>query len=61
MNLQHELHIAIENKNRALSDFNNADVAFIDVAIYQYNAALEKVNVILQMIKDNSDIKERVI
>lgn len=55
--LYNELRVAIQNKNVALSNFNNADKEFIDVAIYQYNAAVEKVNVIIQMIK-NYDTKE---
>ena len=61
MDLNKELNKAIQDKKIALSNFNNADAAFIDVAIYQYNAAAKKVDVIVQMIKNNSSIKEQIV
>jgi hypothetical protein len=34
------------------SSFNNADPQFIDVAIYQYNAAQERINVLIKQMKE---------
>jgi hypothetical protein len=50
--LIHELNQALENKFIMENNFNHADPQFIDVAIFQYNAAQAKVNIILKQMKE---------
>ena len=52
MNLSVELSNALQEKQIAENNFNNADSEYIDVAIYRYNAALEKVNLIIRKVKE---------
>ena len=52
MNLNIELLNALQEKQMAENNFNNADSEYIDVAIYKYNAALEKVNLIIRKVKE---------
>jgi hypothetical protein len=47
-----DLAEAIEQKRFMESSFNNADPQFIDVAIYQYNAAQERINVLIKQMKE---------
>ena len=51
MNIYVEYYEAIENKKIALNCFNNADPDFIDVAIFNYNAAVERVNTLVKQMK----------
>lgn len=46
-----DLAEAIQQKRYAEMNFNNADDEFINVAIYQYNAAQEKIDVIIKKMK----------
>lgn len=46
-----DLAEAIQQKRYAEMNFNNADDEFINVAIYEYNAAQEKINVIIKKMK----------
>jgi hypothetical protein len=46
-----DLAEAILQKRHAEMNFNNAEDEFINVAIYQYNAAQEKINVIIKKMK----------
>lgn len=43
---------ALQQRQVAETNFNNADNLYIDVAIYEYNAAHEKISIIIKQIKE---------
>jgi len=52
---------AVEEKLFAERNFYNADKNFIDVAIFQYNAAISKVDVLLKQIKSEGEENDEKI
>ncbi len=52
---------ALELKKTAENNFNNADIEYIDVAIHQYNAAVERINTIVKRMKGSNNNETRKI
>lgn len=51
---------ALQEKQIAENNFNNADSEYIEVAIHQYNAAIARVNLIIKKIKEKKHGKESI-
>ena len=51
---------ALQEKQIAENNFNNADSEYIEVAIHQYNAAIARVNLIIKKIKEKKYGKESI-
>lgn len=58
--LMEEYKKAKNEYNQALNNFDNAEKRFIDIAIYQFNAARKKLDILIEQIKEEDINYEKI-